>query len=74
MDIQKFQHFLEEDPNRIRLLDIQNVDMTNDGVLIQNVSFISLDEKDDKLFDGIGGFIPADELDKILQPILKKIQ
>lgn len=73
MNIQKFKHFLEEDPNRIKLLDIQTIGHTNELTPIKNVSIMVSDENDADEFKDLGGIIAGDELDKILQPILNKI-
>ena len=72
MDIQKLKHFLEEDPNRIKLLDIQTIGHTNELTPIKNVNIMVFDENDADEFKDLGGIIAGDELDKILQPILNK--
>ena len=63
--------FIEEDPSRIELLDIQTIGTANDGVNICNVSIFAFSKEDAAAYGWIGGHIRQDELDDVLKPFIK---
>lgn len=65
------QKFIEEDPSRIKLLEIESIGMANDGVGICNVSLAS-SEEDAVPHGWVGGHIRQDDLDDVLKPFLQK--